>query len=196
MKMTKSRLPFLLLILVGLGMMVLAENVSWTSEKPPLPTEVVGSAERIAKSPVPEANEQPMQPDAAEAKVATPSDDRRSAIIALNPLAALQRQQLDDTVERPLFIASRRAYKPPPPAPPRPVAARPPPSITKPTYLLVGVMVGRKSRMALLRPRDGNSDIQVKPGDMLGQWQVKSVEKDSITLAQGESAFTLEVFPK
>ena len=206
MKQPKSRAPLLLLVLAGLGALVLIDNAPWETDGGSTSNVVMPAAD-IARAPpsTPPASAGPggpglgSQPAATLPQPATAalSDDDRLAMEALNPLAALERDKLTETVTRPLFTASRRAYKRPATPPPRPVAVRKPtPRATKPTYDLLGVIIGRNSRIAVLRSRGGTADITAKPGDKLGKWQVKSVARDSVTLAQGDNSYTLQVFPE
>ena len=185
----KSQTPVLLLLLAGLGALVFVDNFPSQSEPEP-------AAPRTAMAPMAATSVETRPQGGTTADPNASPGDNKLAGLSLNPLGTLERDQLGDTLKRPLFTTSRRAYKAPPPPPPQPVAVRPPPVVTEPTYVLVGVMLGRNKRIALLRSRDSAGDIHVKQGDKLGQWNVKSVESDAVILNQGEQSFTLQVFPK
>ncbi len=101
-----------------------------------------------------------------------------------NPLASLDKAQLNNWTERPLFASSRRRPPPPPkaippPPPPAPVEApRPKP----PTYVLLGTIYDGTRSIALLRKEGDNTSFRVEAGDMIGGWHVAKVEAKSILL--------------
>jgi len=59
----------------------------------------------------------------------------------------------------------------------------------------MGVLLAGTSRIALLHPQDGATDLSVQQGETLGQWHVKAVGSDAVTFALGDMAVTLSVFP-
>ncbi len=176
-----SRLWYLVLLCIALAGLVVADN--WD-----LKGKYLGASVTPAISPAPKQAAAP----------ALEAEPRQVAELAagVNPLAHIERGQLHDMESRPLFVPSRKQYKPPV-RKPRPVIARPPPKKQKPTmpYTLRGVMIGGGTRFALLEKR-GAPLLTAKQGDRLGPWHVKSVHGDSVTLSAGEETVDLKVFPK
>jgi general secretion pathway protein N len=126
-----------------------------------------------------------------------------------NPLDAVRLEDLAATRERPLFTPSRRPPPPPaavveapdpPPVEAKPVALEPPP------FDLVGAVVGQRASFALLRNRQSNAVVRLRPGDAAMGWRVGAVgvrsvslERDgrvqSLTLAAPSSALATTAVP-
>lgn len=90
------------------------------------------------------------------------------------------------TLERPLFVPSRRP--PPPPS----VAAAPPPVDTPPDVRVLGIY-GRSGESAGPGGMIARVDGQVKRlrvGDSVGRWTLKEVRAGEVVLAAGESVQT------
>ena len=185
----KSRAPWLILICAALAVLVWLDNAN------------VEPDNELALIRTPAASVKPKDGWTLLRPTSTThmSDARKTAIPAINALATIKPAQLHDTLSRPLFVRSRTAYRPPPP-PPRMeqkivVRAAPPPPRKPPPYKLMGIVLGGKTRIALLHPLSGAADLSVKQGDTLGQWHVKFVHSDAITLTDGVVTSKLKVFP-
>lgn len=92
-----------------------------------------------------------------------------------NPLEALDKEVLENMVERPLFASSRK--RPPPSTDSSPNDAKPPPS-----FELMGVVVDGDRAIALLRNSAEGSSYRVQTGDMIGGWKVSRVDVKSILI--------------
>jgi hypothetical protein len=110
-----------------------------------------------------------------------------AADLALPPLEAFS-----ETLNRPLFVATRR--------PPSPLAAlqgqQPPsqPERTGPkgeklvlgTYLLSGIVVSAEQKIVLLKHAATGKSLRVSEGDMLDDWKVATVAPDHVILRRGD----------
>jgi hypothetical protein len=93
---------------------------------------------------------------------------------------------LDEIALRPLFFESRRPFVP------APVDAEP--GESEPAALvaieLIGTLVTDQGRAALLQP-EGEQAVWRRAGDKIAGWKVRAIERDQVTLAQGEEVETL-----
>jgi hypothetical protein len=161
----KNRPLLLILACLALGVLVYLDNRR-TSDGESVP------AARTQAS-VPRATSNDGSSEPAEAVSAEPK--------LRNPLASLDKAELKDWVERPLFAPSRR--RPPAVAvadrqPPRQVAARQPP----PSYDLLGIVRDGDRAIALLRKKGDGTSFRVEVGDMIGGWRVAKMESASVVL--------------
>lgn len=108
----------------------------------------------------------------------------------LNPLAAIARDSLKSSVERPLFEPSRR-----PPAVAAPLlAAPPPPRVEAPPMLrLIGVVEGEGSLSAIVQRLDGNRTETLRSGDRVDGWSVE-VMPGALRVQNGGRAFDYLMF--
>lgn len=102
----------------------------------------------------------------------------------LNPLSALSKAELSDTVERPLFAPARK--RPPEIShDPAPIAqVEPKPEV--PSYDLVGVVRDGDRAIALIRDKKEGSSFRVEVGDMIGGWRVAKLKPKSILLERAD----------
>lgn len=83
-----------------------------------------------------------------------------------------------ETVERPLFVATRT---------PRREGASPPGSdgaLLLGRYRFVGAVSDGETRLLLLRDGPDGALLRVRPGDRLGELEVRRIETDSLTVAR------------
>lgn len=116
-----------------------------------------------------------------------PSDSRQIAVNTQNsPPMSFTIADLEDyqeITERPLFYATRR---PPPPEAPE-VAVQEEPEEEKPIALtLIGVMVVSDSKIALVQNDDTNKVIRLKPGEEIENWQLQTINANSIVLNKND----------
>ncbi len=99
-----------------------------------------------------------------------------------NPLASISKDELRDTVERPLLAPSRR----------RPVETKTAQNATtaneKLGYQLLGVVLNGDRAIALLRKAADGPSFRVEIGDMVGNWRVARVETASVFLERSDGA--------
>jgi hypothetical protein len=175
--MTKNRIWLLVVLALGLGALLWWDNQPGGAPDRPAGKREAGGidarprAARPAAAPL--ASPQPFLPAAGGE--------------AANPLAALDKDSLNEMVERPLFAPSR--HRPPPPSvaasEPEPPAA-PPPKPAPPSYILLGVVRDGDRAIALLRNRSDGRNFRVEVGDMIGGWQIAAVGPVSVMLKRAD----------
>jgi hypothetical protein len=106
-----------------------------------------------------------------------------AATFSAPPLATLT-----ETVERPIFSSNRR---PAAPDQPGPALAAP---IRKGDFVLVGVSIQPDRRDALLRRNSTGTLAWAAEGEKLGDWVVKAIQPDRVTLEQGSEREELELW--
>lgn len=94
--------------------------------------------------------------------------------------------QLDEgfpeTVNRPLFVVTRRpAPPPPPPTPPKPV-------MQKGQYILLGVTIAGDISVALLKEKGSGKTLRVAKGKEINGITLEKVEAEKVTLTQGDDS--------
>jgi general secretion pathway protein N len=107
-------------------------------------------------------------------------------------MAAPELTTLTETVERPLFSATRRGPAPPPPveeAPPVEAVAAPPPELK-----VQGVILAGDLSIAMLRRDDTGEILTAHPGDDLSGWHVDSIAAGSVTLSGPGGPVELPLF--
>ncbi len=97
----------------------------------------------------------------------------------LSPMPPIE--TFDEVVERPLFFRSRRP--PDPDAAPPPEAALPP----KADFVLTGLVISGKERLALLRPAGSKTVERVHQGAEIEGWRVEAIHADRVVLKRGET---------
>lgn len=90
-------------------------------------------------------------------------------------------EAFDEVVERPLFFRSRR--------PPDPDAAPPPEAAAaaKTDFVLTGLVISGKERLALLRPTGSKIVERVHQGEEIEGWRVEAIHADRVVLKRGET---------
>lgn len=172
--MQNNRLLWLLLVCAGLGALVWLDQrsgaVRGSSAITPAIQAVRPAPAKAAKSP---------EAKAAPSHTAAPKGREIG-----NPLAALDKAALRDTVERPLFNPSRRRPPPlpTPPVPAAPVIVRPAP----PSYDLLGVVTDGARAVALLRKVGDDASVRVEVGDMISGWRVAKVDARAVRLERDD----------
>ena len=126
-------------------------------------------------------DEEPWLPSsAADGQTAPALEPRDDAGFALPEL-----DELSETVERPLFLASRRPIEAPAPEEP------PDQSLGEPPAALRGVMISSAERSVLLQFPNRADAVWVAEGATLAGWTVETVEPNQVTLRQGSETRTL-----
>lgn len=124
-------------------------------------------------------------PAAAEAEGSPPTGEPPSEYAkdesSINPLASIDLNVLNETVERPLVSPTRKR-------PPEPKAASGPaaPSEEEHPYELLGVAWSEKRAIAVMRKKKDGISFRVEEGDTLGRWQVSKVEPKSVHLVRAD----------
>lgn len=172
--MEKSKLPLLILLVLGLSALVWFDYQS----------EETAPGKNVAETNAGEAVSALDEPSDAENPAST---DTASA----NPLASLKIDTLRATVERPLFASSRQRPPPPPVRVSRPVfksQPKPKPKPKPPSYILLGIVSGGERATALLRQKSDGRNIRVEVGDMIGGWHVAKVKAKSVLLERNDDS--------
>ncbi len=112
--------------------------------------------------------------DAAPENIAPPP--RRAAPRA-TPIKAFS-----ETLERPLFHASRK------PAPKIVTAAPAAPAAQSPSLKLVGIVIAPNDRSALIRLRSSAELVEVSVGERIEGWRLETIETDRIVLKSGKAS--------
>jgi len=106
----------------------------------------------------------------------------------LNPLAQFDAKSLRGFIERPLFSPSRQSLAPPPP--PVAIAEPPPPSELR----LLGITrSGSRLTARIFDAADGKS-YPMSEGEDFRDFEVKTIDDYSVTLAQGGKSLELRLF--
>lgn len=100
-------------------------------------------------------------------------------------------KQYGQTLQRPLFVPTRRPAPPIPPPPPPPPP--PKPTMQKGQFQLMGVIILSESSIAFLRENTGGKTHRVKKGQSINGLLVKDVTRDSVELAQYDDTEMLVV---
>jgi hypothetical protein len=135
--------------------------------------------------------------DAAEEPGAKPSPD----LLALNPLAALDKGSLSGFRDMPLFTPSRRRPEPPPEVAEAPPPPPPPPPTRKPTpppeLKLAGVVAGPEGAVAVIEnSADGGKIERLRLGDQVGGWLVTAIEASTLKLTLDEREEQYRMFER
>ena len=145
----------------------------------------------------PEANNGP-QSARAMSPPAPPAAADRLAEVATekrNPLVSIPLSALSETRDRPLFAVTRRP--PPPNAVEGPAAGAAivstPSEPERAPFSLVGTIVGRNARVAILLDQATNRVMQLKQGHADSGWTVQNVGIRSIVLKKGDFVETVQL---
>ena len=113
-----------------------------------------------------------------------------------NPLSDMKREELNETIDRPLFSPTRRAFV----SPSRGVIIAPTtPSYRskKFSYKLLGVLISKGRSIALIRDLSDGRNIRVRLGDRVQGWSIGKVGRHQISLnKRGEKSMVLKLFPE
>jgi type II secretory pathway component PulC len=104
---------------------------------------------------------------------------RESALPAAANYAPPPLSAFAEISTRPLFSPTRK------PPPPKPVEAEKPPEETPPNLVLVGVVIAKDQRFAVVKAGDGTTR-NLSADDSVDGWQVTEVESDHIALTIGD----------
>jgi len=111
----------------------------------------------------------------------------------INPLARLELKDFVETIQRPLFSATRRP--PPPPAPVRHEAPPPPPP-EPPSFTLEGVVTDRRGTHAFVKSGPPTKIRSLWRGDEVEGWKVVEIASQRIVLERGASQFAVALFAR
>lgn len=181
--MTKNRLPWLMALALGIGLLLWLDHAGTGSE-----TTVAPARSQVILSLPSQTSSQGFA-----AVEAGPNDTEVTGLGGPleNPLASLDVAALGAIVERPLFTPSRRPPPMPEPviAPRLPVASPPAPPSPPPGYVLLGVIRDGDRAIALLRGREDGRNIRVEAGDVIGGWEISAVRPASVSLRGQDGTF-------
>jgi general secretion pathway protein N len=114
-----------------------------------------------------------------------------------NPLWTVPLAALPDTIERPIFSASRRPSPPPvlsvPALKALPMPPSPPPIELR--LVLVGTVVGSDQSVGIFVDETSKATLRLKLDDDYQGWRLGSVNRREVTMVRGEQIETL-TFPK
>lgn len=163
---------------------VLAAYAVWSGSLNGLRTLAGGKAAAVAEV-------QPPQPAASGAP---------AEAAPLNPLAGLAAESFGEFVDRPLFNPTR---KPPPPVEDVEAAAVAEPQVAAPQagaraedFTLLAVAVAGDVRIAVLRWNKTNEVYHLKQGQLLEDWELRSVGEKDVTVGRDEVSFLLKLFDR
>jgi len=96
--------------------------------------------------------------------------------------------------EHPLFYATRQPWAPPPPPATPPAPQAPAPAAPHPLqkYQLVGVVIGKGTRAALLKPSDGSKTVTISEGEQLSGWTLREISPDALHFESGSDAYDIK----
>ena len=118
--------------------------------------------------------------DRNAAPAAEPAFDQDNAIPDDPGLPVPPRERFAAVVERPLFSPTRR--------PTEQVAEAAQGAPSEPLDVdLLGVVIWRLQRLALVRPRNAADVMQLAVGGMVSGWTVVTIEPNRVTFRQGEA---------
>lgn len=110
------------------------------------------------------------------------------------------------TLERPLFVPSRRPYVPPPPPPepapakPAPVKAPPPPPppppAPPPNLMVYGIQMFPEGRRALVAEQGSGQPDWIAEGEAINGWAVAAIHADGVELRDGERSQVFDLYPE
>lgn len=109
----------------------------------------------------------------------TPNPETLGAAVSLEGLGLPPIAEFSETVERPLFMETRRPSPPPPPGPPP--RLEPPAPVT---FQLMGVIESPKGRLALVAEAKGKYR-RLRLKDAIDGWEVSEIHDDRLFLEQG-----------
>lgn len=108
------------------------------------------------------------------------TDDSESELPKIaNPLATLEKEQLSESVQRPLFAPSRRR---PPPAEEKATAAK----VAPDEYELLGIAKTNNQAIVLVRRLADGLNFRVQTGDMVGRSQLAKIDGNAIVLTRAD----------
>lgn len=127
---------------------------------------------------------------AALVLLATPQPGRTSALVEALGLPTLQ--SLTATVERPLFMRSRR----PPAEAPEVEEEEKPVAVAKEEAPgeLTGIVIGPERTYALLTRRENQETELLRQGQTIDQWNVEEIGPRHVVLRRGAGQIRLELF--
>ena len=108
-----------------------------------------------------------------------PNPQTLGAAVSLEGLALPPVHDFSETVERPLFMETRRPSPPPPPGPPP--RSEPPAPVS---FQLMGVIESPKGRLALIAEAKGKYR-RLRLKDAIDGWEVTEIRDDRLFLEQG-----------
>lgn len=108
-----------------------------------------------------------------------PNPETLGAAVSLEGLALPAVSEFSETIERPLFMETRRPSPPPPPGPPP--RSEPPAPVS---FQLMGVIESPKGRLALIAEAKGKYR-RLRLKDAIDGWEVTEIRDDRLFLEQG-----------
>jgi hypothetical protein len=111
-----------------------------------------------------------------------------------NPLAAQSLDELSATLDRPVFLPSRRPSKPPPPPPAVVTTALPAAPPSPPNLLLLGVVIDGEGARAVVRTGGERKALRAQIGDDIDGWKVSQIEGRKVVLSLDGRFATFTLF--
>ena len=112
-----------------------------------------------------------------------------------NPLSKMKREQLNETIKRPLFAVTRRPFIEPKRVVRMVRKSRPQKRQVK-RYKLLGVLMDRDRSVALVKVLGDGNHIRVGKGDQIHGWEVDLISRQEISLKKkGEKLQILYLYP-
>jgi hypothetical protein len=126
---------------------------------------------------------------------ATPPKASATAPAMADPVTAVVPGYLA-IAEHPLFYATRQPWAPPPPTAAPTVPQAPAPAAPHPLqkYQLVGVVISKGARAALLKPSDGSKTVTISQGEQLSGWTLREISPDALHFESAGDAYDIK-FP-
>ncbi|HEX3524930.1 MAG TPA: hypothetical protein VHT52_22945 [Stellaceae bacterium] len=126
---------------------------------------------------------------------ATPSSASATAPVVADLVTAVV-PAYPAIAEHPLFYATRQPWAPPPPTATPSVPQAPAPTAPHPLqkYQLVGVVISKGARAALLKPSDGSKTVTISEGQQLSGWTLRQISPDALHFESGGDTFDIK-FP-
>jgi hypothetical protein len=101
---------------------------------------------------------------------------------------------LTETVSRPVFAATRRAFVPPKPVQRATPVKKPTPAtltVRRYDFQLTAILIVDDTPIALIRHPKTNTVLKLKEGDVALEWTVRTIMADSVVLANGTETQTI-----
>ena len=176
----RNYLPLLLGLMAALGVLVWVDRTSQDE-----------NSDFTPRRPLPRA--------ALDNRASSAPSTGDKAERGINPLAAIKRIQLRDTVARLLFEPSRRPFvipKKPEIVSPRtrPKKRKRPPNPN--AFALLGIVTGANTNTALLKQRRSGRSLRMQQGEIIEGWQIVRIEAQRVVLLKEGLEVTLRLFRK
>lgn len=107
-----------------------------------------------------------------------------------NPLGAVKLLDVRSFVERPLFALTRRPAK----VEKETQTEAEKPTQASPEFVLLGVTSGPEGSVARISTADGTAVRSLRRGETIEGWDLRSIDRSSVTLTQDDRTIGLTIF--